>query len=926
MGNDPLPPAHTAPPPVTTWDPRVGKTTTVDLPARLAVARLAFALPQHGSPTQPHRVIIVSPVTLPSTYDALLTLHGVQRRLGGVAGAEPASGIVPLSLSDLVAPCPVTAATATLWDSDLPTRGSVEQWRQHLRLPDTPSPSAPAAPAAMHDDDVYRFIADALERRAQLHGRLAPPPPQAPARSAIRGSVTLNDVQHALPGAAALHAAIVEGRAEATGDGTVPPPDDPSVMRRLRAAALTAADPISVTTVQMGEATTSEALRRAARDRTTVDVMRSRDVDDRPAATDPAGMAAAIRAAGAATVPPPALPLPPPAPNDMASVSADGLLLLHEATCECPEGQCYGPYIHAQLQHGHNLWLDPERLRDAFPDGDASPAIHPDTHPQLTPPVEAALARDVAEFLSLGIVEPVPEGSEEDPAWVRVVSNLFGVEKGPLRYTAEERSAVTGRVATGPDYQRIRGLAATRVRSDPPPTTGSARDFDTWVSRQRDAAAATTRAVIDLRAVNELQPDIRFVYDSLTNVTHDWVKGARWYVRDIAKGYYHIPLTVSARRYACFSFRGRMYRFCRLPMGGKLSPAMFCWVSGELTRVLRALGVDIALTYVDDNLGRAASDEAGHLHMRVQHAIFSVAGATIKASKDQGPALRVTALGVDIDSATDTLCITREKFFSTMVQLHALRHITRRGVATGTPTYASLDRLRSDVGSANWLSALTTGGAAFASGLWQPMVAQRFRPRIRLDRSPAWRAALDFWCDDASVAVVRVVRPAAHSVGVGVIRSDAAGDEGFGAICLATNEALWGMWEEDQKGSISYQELYAALAAAWAWGSSWRGHLMRFEIDNASVAYTINSGRSTNEAVATLMRALYALAREHGFDFYAEWRPRELNTHADALSKARTLAAANDALRVLAPRRPPRAIAVPRLYVGADGRIQAHPR
>ena len=205
--------------------------------------------------------------------------------------------------------------------------------------------------------------------------------------------------------------------------------------------------------------------------------------------------------------------------------------------------------------------------------------------------------------------------------------------------------------------------------------------------------------VADLRPFNTLQPDFNFRLPSLVDITRNWVRGAYWMVIDFEKGFYHVPLHPNVRRYVCFRFNRRLYRYLRLPMGAKLSPAFFCWLSGEMTRILQELGINVVIVYVDDLLIRAASEEAAEEALAVLEAVFCTANASIKASKVQGPAQDVQVIGAVVDSASDTLRIAPSKQYRTLVELAALRHVIEHGISTGAPTFVPLQWVRSVVGS-----------------------------------------------------------------------------------------------------------------------------------------------------------------------------------------------------------------------------------
>ena len=165
-------------------------------------------------------------------------------------------------------------------------------------------------------------------------------------------------------------------------------------------------------------------------------------------------------------------------------------------------------------------------------------------------------------------------------------------------------------------------------------------------------------------------------------------------------------------------------------------------------------------------------------------------------------------------------------------------------------------------------------------------------------------STVDYWRNNPTVALTKVLRPAAQSIRLGRIRSDASDTGGYGAWWPDAHVAVWGRWRPDQlEASIQYKELYTVLAALQAWGPNLRGQMVRLECDIQADCHMINSGRSRSEAVTRLLRAIHALARQHGFIFYADWNPQERNVEADALSKASSLTHASASINSIDPRR-----------------------
>ena len=93
-------------------------------------------------------------------------------------------------------------------------------------------------------------------------------------------------------------------------------------------------------------------------------------------------------------------------------------------------------------------------------------------------------------------------------------------------------------------------------------------------------------------------------------------------------------------------------------------------------------------------------------------------------------------------------------------------------------------------------------------------------------------------------------------------------------------------WEATEiPTSMLYKELRPVLDSAIAHAHKWRRKIVKFAVDNAGAAYTINKGSAKPSECHRLMRELSDLSRK--FEFYpvGVWTPREFNTTSDSLSR-----------------------------------------
>ncbi|KAL5488979.1 hypothetical protein EMCRGX_G018014 [Ephydatia muelleri] len=115
--------------------------------------------------------------------------------------------------------------------------------------------------------------------------------------------------------------------------------------------------------------------------------------------------------------------------------------------------------------------------------------------------------------------------------------------------------------------------------------------------------------------------------------------------------------------------------------------------------------------------------------------------------------------------------------------------------------------------------------------------------------------------------------------------TDASGTSGYGAYFNGS----WfrGSWLPHQQlgmRSIQWQELFAIVAAAKAWGPRLAKCRVRFHCDNQAIVYAWSGQSSKDVAIMKLLRELFFTAANHNFSVQLVHIPGQHNPVADALS------------------------------------------
>ena len=120
-------------------------------------------------------------------------------------------------------------------------------------------------------------------------------------------------------------------------------------------------------------------------------------------------------------------------------------------------------------------------------------------------------------------------------------------------------------------------------------------------------------------------------------------------------------------------------------------------------------------------------------------------------------------------------------------------------------------------------------------------------------------------------------------------RTDASSLHGFGAYY----KGAWfrSNWLPHQQLnpitgiSIAWQELYAIVAAAAAWGHTWTGRRIRVHCDNKAVVDIWDHYTSKSSTIMSLVRTLHFIAATNNFHIRISHIQGTDNTIADALSR-----------------------------------------
>ena len=402
------------------------------------------------------------------------------------------------------------------------------------------------------------------------------------------------------------------------------------------------------------------------------------------------------------------------------------------------------------------------------------------------------------------------------------------------------------------------------------------------------------RLVIDLsRNLNDhLQYDY-FRYSCVDDAVEASSPGC-WYSKlDLSNCFLSFPLHPSVRKYFCFRFEGELYQFTSMPFGLSTAPRVCTQLLSVIQFALAEQGIH-DIRYLDDFFLIAQSEKDMTRDLLLAQSVIRQFGLVVNPDKTEGPAQRLSFLGVQLDSVAQTVSCTPERVEELTTLLRSLlrqRVITRRHTA-------------SLIGKLSFAAQVLPGARPFMRRMLDTLhqcKSRRHSAPVRID--PGFRDDVRFWVQQLHLWNGRQQWRASRASPF-VFATDAS-LSGFGFYLESTptlpgstvDSAAWpqhlrvgatfsGSYCPEHAQlhhshtQIGWCELLAVVACASTYAPLLAGQSMLFYVDNMSDVHIINRQATRSKALAGLLRQLYRIACEHNIAIRAEHRPGVDNTLA----------------------------------------------
>ena len=418
------------------------------------------------------------------------------------------------------------------------------------------------------------------------------------------------------------------------------------------------------------------------------------------------------------------------------------------------------------------------------------------------------------------------------------------------------------------------------------------------------------RLVIDLsRNLNQHLAYEYFSYSSVRDAMEQSTLNCWFSKLDLTNCFLSFPLHPSALPHFIFRFEAELYQFTRVPFGLSSAPRICTELLAVVAYAMSLDGVDALVRYLDDFLFIDGEERANHASLASALRVFDTFGLVVNPEKTEGPAQRITFLGVLFDSTTQTVACTPERVAELLTLL-------RDAVSQRQLRVTALQTL---IGKLQFATQVLPGFRPFTLRLQAVLNArlaaiergrgterrhhfQRASAHVRVDSG--FRADVSFWLSHLREWNGSQRWRSAQSA-PSIFASDAS-LSGFGfyleAASPAADTAQWpahlqvgtgfmGVYSvEDEllhcsSGQMTWCELFAVYAALITYATVLRDSCVLFLVDNETDVHVLNKQATRSPRLAGLLREIYGLSLEHNISIYARHRPGVENVLADFLSR-----------------------------------------
>lgn len=369
---------------------------------------------------------------------------------------------------------------------------------------------------------------------------------------------------------------------------------------------------------------------------------------------------------------------------------------------------------------------------------------------------------------------------------------------------------------------------------------------------------------------------------------------------DFSRCFHSVPLhpILVEKGWLAYRYAGQTWKALMVLFGLKPGPAIACTLTGETNLILRAAGVASSSVYVDDILINSQTYDSCLTQLDLGVRTSLSLGWGVPIDNITFPAQSIQYRGILIDSTNRTLSLPLAKVRSL---LRTLEHLFRSEEDSPLPssnnyfpsdhTVTTVNVLRSLLGRLDWATTVMIQGRIYTKLIRSALPSYRAASRARVKLSAEANMAIGWW-----IATLKAAQDSANQQvwtrawfnpqRITRIYSDASGEIGFGALCEHIGVVgEWVVAPASLGESSAKSELVPMIIILLKLLPNLRpGDLVIFHTDNQADAYALNKAYSKADSLP-LLSYLFSLASQAGVYLLSDWVPRRFLQVCDSLSK-----------------------------------------
>ncbi len=357
-------------------------------------------------------------------------------------------------------------------------------------------------------------------------------------------------------------------------------------------------------------------------------------------------------------------------------------------------------------------------------------------------------------------------------------------------------------------------------------------------------------------------------------------KGALMAKTDIESAFRLLPVHPHDFELLGIKVNGQYYVDKALPMGASCSPAHFERFSTFLEWAAIQSAPSCRITHFMDDYIIFAAKDAGksrscHDMLELFKGLCKDLGVPLAPDKTIGPTSKITYLGLQIDSESQTVSVPQEK-------LDKVKDKVQNAV---TAEKLTLKELQSLIGSLSFICRAIAPGRAFLRRLIDLTCGVK-HAWYKITLTKGAKADLRMW--EIFLQHFNGVSIFSEQAWLGEddleLFTDACKSVGFGGYF----KGKWfrGKWKKScAHYSIAWLEFFPILVAVVLWGDLLKGKRIILRSDNRSVIAIINRQTSRCPSIMKLVRFFVLQCLKHNIAFTARHIAGKHNSIADALSR-----------------------------------------